>query len=376
MATAIAYIKSLGFNRETGYVNTDATHGSKSEKFTFEEKYVWLAVHYLKGYLSDYLPYEYDDENREFRWIDDYSKIVHINNPAEDLQTNLENQVEEYFNPPSWIIKEELAPEINNLENTAIEIDKIINNNPEIDFNNWLKYNNLDFNSDIEKEYLSIYQSTGLTNSSETINSYIDCCSYLINETDFDLFLKQFCKDSNSIRLSDFGRPDTNTYTNPSNLFWMDWIEEKYNQTEFDDGKYVFSCLTRVMKDNVDGEKEVIIPSKKIRKLLSLSELDNNNYLNINSDIVGFDHEINTERFSYGDSQSIILIDKNILLNELNNNRMKLFWIANHFIKKNPSNKNIEEIEHYQKVRKYIIWIDDQNQLKSVKYFEGKFSNN
>ncbi len=51
VATAIAYIRSLGFNRETGYVNTDATHGSKSEKFTFEEKYVWLAVHYLKGYI-------------------------------------------------------------------------------------------------------------------------------------------------------------------------------------------------------------------------------------------------------------------------------------------------------------------------------------
>ena len=87
----------------------------------------------------------------------------------EDLQINLENQVDEYFNPPLWIIKEELAPEINNLENTGIEIDKIINNNPKIDFNNWLKYSNLDFNSDIEKEYLSIYQSTGLTNSSETI---------------------------------------------------------------------------------------------------------------------------------------------------------------------------------------------------------------
>ncbi|ALU28148.1 NACHT domain-containing protein [Myroides odoratimimus] len=375
MATAIAYIKSLGFNRTTGYVNTDATHGSKSEKFTFEEKYVWLAVHYLKGYLSDYLPYEYDDENREFNWIDDYSKIVHISNPVEDLQTNLENQVDEYFNPPLWIIKEELAPEINNLKNIGIEIDQIIDNNPKIDFNNWLKYNNIDFNSDIEKEYLSIYQSTGLINSSETINSFIDCYGYLINEKDFDLFLKQISQNSKSIHLNDFGSPDTDTYTNPSNLFWMDWIDENYNQTEFDENKYVFTCLTKVMKDTVDGEKEVIIPSKKIRKLLSISESDNNSYLTINSDVIGFSHEIKTERFSYGDHQSIILIDKNILLNELNNNSMKLFWMATHFIKKNPLNKKIKEIEHNQKVRKYIIWLDDKHQLKSVKYFEGKFSN-
>jgi len=375
MATAIAYIKSLGFNRDTGYVNTDATHGSKSEKFTFEEKYVWLAVHYLKGYLSDYLPYEYNDENREFSWIDDYSKIIHINNPAEDLQTNFENEVDEYFNPPSWIIKEELAPEIGTLENVSIAINKIIDNNPKIDFNNWLKYNNFDFNENTEKEYLSIYQSTGLTNSSETINSFIDCCGYLINEKDFDLLVKQFSQNSKSIHLNDFGSPDTDTYNSPSNLFWMDWIGENYNQTEFDEDKYIFTCLTRVMKDTVDGEKEIIIPSKKIRKLLGISESENNKYLNINSDIVGFDHEINTERFSYGDHQSIILIDKNILLNELNNNRMKLCWIATHFIKKNPLNNNIKEIEHNQKVRKYIIWLDDKNELKSRRYFEGKFSN-
>ena len=189
----------------------------------------------------------------------------------------------------------------------------------------------------------------------------------------YSKLIKQFSQNSKSIHLNDFGSPDTDTYTNPSNLFWMDWIEEKYNQTEFDDGKYVFSCLTRVMKDTVDGEKEVIIPSKKIRKLLSISELDNNYYLNINSDIVGFDHEINTERFSYGDHQSIILIDKAVLFNELNNNNMKLFWRANHFIKKNPLNDNIKKIEHNQKVIKYIIWLDDRNKLKSIKYFEKKF---
>ncbi|MGV0927575.1 NACHT domain-containing protein [Empedobacter sp. ULE_I145] len=371
MATALSYIKSLGFNRETGYVNTDATHGSKSEKFTFEEKYVWLAVHYLKGYLSDYLPYEYDDENKEFNWIDDYSKIVNISNPVEDLQINLENQVDEYFNPPLWIIKDELAPEINNLENTGIEIDKIINNNPKIDFNNWLKYSNLDFNSDIEKEYLSIYQSTGLTNSSETIKSYIDCNSYLINEKDFDLLLKQFSQNSKSIHLNDFGSPDTDTYTSPSNLFWMDWVGENYNETEFDEDIYIYNCLTKVMKDTVDGEKEVIIPSKKVRKLLSLSELDNNNYLTINSDVIGFSHEIKTERYSYGDHQSMILIDKNILLHELNKNSMKLFWVATHFIKKNPSNKEIEEIEYNQKIRNYVIWLDEMNELQSIKYFEG-----
>ena len=54
---------------------------------------------------------------------------------------------------------------------------------------------------------------------------------------------------------------------------------------------------------------------------------------------------------------------------------MNLFWMVTHFIKKNPLNKKIKEIDHNQKIRKYIIWLDDKNQLKSVKYFEERFSN-
>lgn len=78
----------------------------------------------------------------------------------------------------------------------------------------------------------------------------------------------------------------------------MNWIDENYNQTEFDQDKYVFTCLIKVIKDSVDKEKDIIIPSKKIRKIPSVAELDNNNYLTINSDIIGFSHKINTERFS------------------------------------------------------------------------------
>ncbi len=56
MSAAIGYIRSLGLTRIEGNGFTDATHGSKSEIFTYEEKYTWLAVHYLQGYLSDYIP--------------------------------------------------------------------------------------------------------------------------------------------------------------------------------------------------------------------------------------------------------------------------------------------------------------------------------
>lgn len=374
MSTAIAYIKSLGFNRVKGSSYTDASHGSKSKVFTYEEKYVWLAVHYIKGYLSDYLPYKYDVENMKFDWIDDYSKIVHINNPAEYLHTSLESQVDDYFNPPLWIIKEELAPEID-LKDIQDEINVLICKEPEIDFNNWLFYNNLDFNLDDKCEYLAIYQSTALTNSTKTINTYIDFYGYLISEKDFKNFLSQLKDDSISIYDDHFATPNTDTYTNPSDIFWMHWIDENYYTIEFGENKYVFNCLTRVMTNNTDGEEEIIIPSKRIRNLLNISELDNNTYYDINDDDIGFMHQVKTEEHSYGDNQEIILLKKDNLLKVLKNENLKMFWLATFFIKKKPLNDEIKEINHNQKFRKYILWLDGKNQLQSLKYYDKKFSN-
>jgi hypothetical protein len=375
MSTAIAYIKSLGFDRVKGSSYTDASHGSKSKIFTYEEKYVWLAVHYLKGYLSDYLPYKYDEENMEYDWIDDYSKIVHINNPIEDLLTILESEVDEYFNPPLWIIKEELAPEIDNLKNIQKEIDRLVSKEPKIDFNNWLQYNSLDFNSDIENVYLSINQYTSLTNSSKTVNASIEGIGYFILEVDFEHFLTELKKDSKSISISNFAYPNTDTYTNPANLFWMDWIGENNNSFEFIENKFVYNCLTSVMSNNVDGEQEIKIPSKKIRELLKITELDNNNYLNFDSNSIGFKHQINTKQFSYGDTQELILLNKEQLLNALKGNNFKLFWLVSHFIKKNPLNDEIKKIKHKQKFRRYIIWFDDKNELQYLKYSDNTFSN-
>lgn len=375
MSTAIAYIKSLGLDRIKGSSYTDASHGSKSKVFTYEEKYVWLAVHYLKGYLSDYLPYKYDEENRKFDWIDDYSKIVHINNPIEDLKTNLESEVDEYFNPPLWVIKEGLSPEIDSSKDIQKEIDRIVNKDPKIDFNKWLNYNNLDFNSDIDNEYLSINQYTALTNSSKTVNASIECIGYFIFEDDFEHFLSELKEDSKSISISYFAYPNTDTYTNPSNLFWMNWIDENNNSYEFFENKFVYNCLTRVMSNNVNGEEEIKIPSKKTRELLKITELDNNNYLNIDGNNVGFKHQINTQRFSYGDTQELILLNKEQLLNALKTNKLKLFWLASHFIKKNPLNDDIKKINYIQKFRKYIIWLNDENELQSLKYSDNTFSN-
>ena len=90
----------------------------------------------------------------------------------------------------------------------------------------------------------------------------------------------------------------------------MNWIDETNNKFEFYENKFIYNCLARVMTNNVDGEKEIIIPSKKIRELLEISELDNNKYLNDDNEIIGFNHEVNTKQFSYGDRQELVVLNK------------------------------------------------------------------
>src|SRR5690606_9412266 len=115
-----------------------------------------------------------------------------------------------------------------------------------------------------KNEHLCINQYTSLTNSSKTVNASIECIGYLILENDFKYFFNKIIKDSKSISISHFASPSTDTYTNPSNLFWMNWIDETNNKFEFYENKFIYNCLARVMTNNVDGEKEIIIPSKKI----------------------------------------------------------------------------------------------------------------
>ncbi|MEI9808345.1 MAG: hypothetical protein WDO16_11010 [Bacteroidota bacterium] len=80
MSTAIAFIKSLGWDRPGGPGMTAESHGSVSKLATLEEKYTWLAVHEIQGYLLDLVPYE--SYYKEFDRVLDYNMIIHVPNPA------------------------------------------------------------------------------------------------------------------------------------------------------------------------------------------------------------------------------------------------------------------------------------------------------
>lgn len=136
MAAALAYIKSLGFNDTDSSSNTQESHGSKSKFFTYPEKYTWSAVHYLMGYLSDYLPFNDDEDGGD---ITDYSILVNLPNPADELGLG-ENHTETF---DQWVQEEPMFASSSAAPYELIET--LVHQEPEIDFSKWLHFTETDF---------------------------------------------------------------------------------------------------------------------------------------------------------------------------------------------------------------------------------------
>lgn len=374
MSAALKYIKSLGFNRKTGNGFTQASHGSRSKIFTYEEKYTWLAVNYIKGYLTDYLPYNYDGDKF---WLNDYSLITEIHNPSEDFENELENQVDEMFNPTRWIMPETLSYELPNIIDIQNEIEEIVNNQPKIDFSKWIFFEKEDF--DFLKSHnigSTLYNYTSIFNSTKTIKTSIEIQCCVMQEKYFNKFKQTIINNPNTNLLRDdlhfYAIPKTDTYSNPSDVVWMDWIEEDGAEQYFSDEITFYTTLSRVVKKNVSGEKEVFIPSRLVCKNLGIIELDNKSFLSKSNEILGKIHTIETDVF--GESQEIIVVNDTALKSNLAKKKLIRFWLALVITNKNPLNESIKKIKHFQKVRKYIIW-QDGKKINSSIFWEGRFSN-
>jgi hypothetical protein len=73
----------LGADTAIRHEYRPATHGSQSPVATFAEKYVWLAIHELEGYLADRLALRVDGET--INAPVDPSLLAEVTNPATDL---------------------------------------------------------------------------------------------------------------------------------------------------------------------------------------------------------------------------------------------------------------------------------------------------
>ncbi len=380
VAAATGYIRNiLGLTRTDGNDYTDKTHGSKSKVYTYEEKYTWLAVHYLQGYLSDYIPMDVSNKGRV--WIKDYSKITDIPSPGEEvvIEETIDHLTREKSN---WIIKEDLAPTVNISSNINKNISVWTDQEPAIDFARWLCCSDADFPQyGAGRDWLALYNYTALEDASHAGFAQLSATACLLQKDELEEM-----KDILSNKLD--GRayfithldglkaaPDTDTYSNPGDIVWMDWIEE------YSDGERVhlngkesklYYTLTKITQSTTDGEKYYLIPSKKIRKLLDIKSFLHSELMDATGRALSFTHEISDG--SYRDTQRMVLADNSLLQKKLREENLQICWFVDFFKQKNPLNGALKGYPHTQKSRKYFVWLEE-NSFHSFQFWEAYFDN-
>ena len=366
-AAAIGYIRSLGFDRVTGNHITDASHGSKSKIFTYEEKYTWLAVHYILGYLSDYVPVKTKMGRREF--VTDYMQLIDIPNPSESL-IDIEDSFQSFKREKPWIIKGFLTDEIVDEAHYKDSITKWVNEEPNIHFEKWLTLNSRDFGLDEPQKWLTLSNYSFLHDSKEYSASFLDIKACTINKDDIGVIVDKIKSVPDNFhflsQINDlYGYPKTDIYSNPSDIVWMNWIDEIENRHDFYDHegnkKALDYSVIRTIKATLDGEKETLIPSKKIRSLVDIIEFRNNQFRNKNDDVIGFIHNKKDKR----DYQDILLIDEARLKKALDAENLQIIWFADYFKQRNPLKEELDKDFHIRRSRRYMLWYAG-NKLNSI----------
>ncbi len=380
LAVAIAYIRDLGFSRTQGNGFTDATHGSKSKVFTYEEKYTWLSVHYIQGYLADYVPAETWSNERAF--IRDYSQLTDIPNPAEsltDAAVVVRNQTKN-----AWVIKESLSVELNTEGDLRKIITNWVNEEPSFDPGKWISFESTDFypNAQENRKWTAILNHTGLHDSNQYCYARVDVRAALIKPEDLDVLKNLIATDPDSLHFIEHldafrASPATDTYSNPTDIAWMTWIEEDgateifYDDTT-DEDKYLHHTLTRVVQNGVDGEKYWTLPSKEVRSLIGCYDFVNGDLKDANGNVRAFVHTASDG--NHDDNQEIVLIDDEAL-QTLRTAGYEVVWFFEHFKEKNPLDKGQDKDFHVQKVRKYLVWPDKNKKWDMYKFWDEWASN-
>jgi len=375
ISAAIAYIKSLGFSRQDGNWHTDATHGSKSKNFTLEEKYTWLAVHYLQGYLSDHLQLAESDA-----FIDDYMKITNIANPAESLEIIQHPQLPDVED--NWIIKETLAPEMQEVGTFDEQIRNVVEAEPVINFEKWLEFKDKEFRTEGgDDDWLALFNYTTVHDSKAYIYSSVDIRGVIIEAGQVPVLLdlvRNHPDRSHFVEGIDrmVASPDTDTYSNPSDVVWMAWVDETYSGQSYylppsGEEKIMRYTVTSITKKTVEGEEELYIPSKFVRTLLGINEMSQQLFLDNDQNVKSFNHILRRPNY---DKQEMTLVRKKEFLELLKKGALEIVWFVDLYRSKNALNEVIKSDNHPMKTRKYFLW-HEEGKIVSEKFWDARFSN-
>ena len=307
-------------------------------------------------------------------------KIINIDNPSETLGITRHPETPDIED--NWIIKEILAPEMQEGNSIDDQIRNAVENEPAINFEKWLEFEDKDFrtggNEDI---WLAVYNYTSVHDSRAYIYSSVDARGVIIEKGQAQALLDIVCNHHNRSHFVEnidrmVGSPDTDTYSNPSDIVWMTWIGEIYSGESYylppvgEEKKMQYS-VTSVTKRTVEGEKEIYIPSKLVRTLMGINEMSQQLFLNKDGIVKALNHILNRPNY---DKQEMTLVPKKEFLEQLEKNNLEIVWLVDHYRTKNALNDEIKGGDHPMRTRKYLVWYEN-GMLVSEKFWDARFNN-
>ncbi|MFD1771703.1 hypothetical protein [Sphingobacterium suaedae] len=371
---AIEFLKDLGWNKGSGY--GDVGNG---QFMTFEEKYTFLAVHYIQGYLADRLPYI---EYQKKRMLDDYNQILHINNPAYEELIKIE-----YLSRDSikWFVPEDIAPIIiTSAEKVKEDIKQWTAKAPKYHFEKWLFPYKLNLLSEdaskvrdkwfILNSYLALSDPNNIGRAWLDINclllvegNYIELNALLSNN------VKDFKLDTQEFKAGISGH----VYNSLIDVVWRDNIKEYQNEINLVDDVDTFiqahPTVTKVSENSLSkGDIYHNIPSAKLRQMLDITATDKTSYYDKKGTIKVINFATHEDNSNF---QKMLLADKYCMETSLAAAKLKPVWICKEF--RSTMNQPIieENNAHWQNCRIWIV-TKENSRYRSFLVHNDYYSNN
>jgi hypothetical protein len=366
VAAAIQFIKDLGWNKNKGPANDGS-----SEWATFEEKYTWLAVHRIQGFLADRLPYgRFEPEGM----LLDYGKILHIGNPV-DFGVG---HIVYYYHTDAdrWLLPEDIAEPIPLAPKATQDAIKNWATKSFVpDFKQWieLKDRRLNGRHESDDNWIALYSNTALPEPNNVGRVRLSFNCVLIPEDKLSE-LKDFVMNPENTFHSNHGmRPDDMSASMSHgvshslvDIIWMNkyteeepdkWIANQYNR-----GYQVQSAITEIHESSIAKQTDIYqVPSLLLRKGLQITTTDKRGFFDDNELLKCLIYKQwendNTE-------QKITLVDRKSFEDFLKLNSLVPLWIAENFRSTIADSRNKNKDDHWQNCTKWIVWSGDYN------YFE------
>lgn len=381
MSAALAYIESLGYNRTTGPGSTQASQGSLSKTSTLEEKYTWLAVHHLQGYLADRLPYERHGANEQL--VHDYRHFLQVDNPATELAGTTENEV-------AWYAPVEISPEVpaGSEEDEVARLQAWAKREDTPDFATWLELPGLVpaavANEPAPRAWLPLFAEIRLPEREGRGTTVLMMSCVWVTQAEWNTMYQRYGGNMRRLATDNFSdfdnvdswqaRPEGDTYASVKDVVLSPNLSEEGATVELygPNGEEwtAYNTVATILEHTVgDGEITYLIPSKLVREHLHITDTNRQAFRNSQGETVACYQEINDR---YDPAQELLVVDRQLFLEASRQHNLRPFWIVSQFQKTTPDFSEKYEGSHTQSFREWIVWQEEE--LHAQLFYKNWFS--